>query len=161
MATSSPLQRFVEIIDKSGLPDSRRDYWLDLISRGLFDEKSFQELDREMQAHYAELELALRVKEAQLEDDQAEKAEIEEKLFPIVQTYVENQPALIAEDEKALKADYMSLYDEMMKELQVASTSQKTEDIEAIRKFLAGGKAQNDNTKAEGDDESDDIQDAA
>lgn len=160
MATQSLFEKFYTILQKSGLPESRKQYWLDLASNGSLSKEEFDQLDAEMRAHFEELHLAVRVKEAQISDQEKEKAEIETKLLPVMEAYAEAQPTIFAEEKKNLKADYQKVYDELLGELQEVSTSQKEQDIEAIHAFLKNSKPANDNAENE-EDETGDIQDAA
>ncbi len=151
--TTPSLEKFVEIIEKSGLPQSRVDYWLGLIEQEKFGDAEFEQLDAEMKAHYAELDLAVRVKEAQIADQQQEKAEIEEKLLPIVEDYAKAQPEILAEEKSEMENEYKQTYEEMLGELQTVKVSQEKQDIDAIHKFLATSKPANDNASTQDEDE--------
>lgn len=136
---SKVLQQFVKALRESGLSPERQNHWISKMASQNFshaDERAFMQ---ELADKIVDLNDAIARQEAQLALQKAEVEQAEVDVIPDLTAFADEQPALLEEELKSYKREVYKAEQEMVDALKTVRASANVEDIEALRKKLAGG----------------------
>ena len=133
------LEQFVDAIIESGLSEDRQRHWVRKMEHGNFGPADARAFMEELSEYALQLDDAIKRGEADvaLKEEKLRKAKI--AVLPFVQKLSEEQPALMEHEAKQYKKAIQKEEHEMMVELKGVREVSTADDIEAIRRKLAGG----------------------
>lgn len=136
----SQINKFIELLDKSGLPEERKEYWLSRFSSNEFSEAEFNAFIVEMENHIQNVQYGYEVLKDESEKDEMAVAKVKAEKLPDLEEYLVQQPEILKKEADYYKKALSNAKDEMMGSLKVSRSEKNNQDIEAIRKKLASGK---------------------
>lgn len=136
----SQINKFIELLDKSGLPEARKEYWLSRFSSNDFSEAEFNAFIVEMENHVQNVQYGYEVLKDEVNEDEMAVAKVKAEKLPDLEEYLVQQPEILKKEADYYKKALSNAKDEMMGSLKVSRSEKNTQDIEAIRKKLASGK---------------------
>jgi peptidoglycan hydrolase CwlO-like protein len=136
MTEEEKLKQFITLLVDSGLPKERVMFWLKKLDSGNLtedDEKAFQE---EIETHLQVLDKIIENTEEELAETDKKIQKSEEELLPYLQKIAEIQPEIYAADIQDFKNKLSEAEKKFMTKLENVRSSDKTKEIESIRKML-------------------------
>ena len=133
------LEKFVESLVESGLPQERQRFWVTRMESKDFAENEMRMFMKELTDHLENLDDAIAQTTADLVSQQQELKQAKVELLPVLEKLAQEQPAFAEQELKNYKSEIHKAEKEMVAALKAVRATANVEDIEAIRRKLAGG----------------------
>lgn len=136
MDTNALIQNLLELMDKSGLPEDRKKYWLERLGGDENNPDDEVKFAAELEAHLKTLDTAIEFTEAQIAADQAKIEEMDREALPYLQRALADQPAYYAQASAKYKNNVLAAEKQMMIDVEGVRGQSQSDEIDAIRKKL-------------------------
>lgn len=139
MNDNNMIPQFLDLLDQSGLPEDRKEYWVGMIASPDFSEADVQDFEAEIQAHMEGLNEDIRFLEFERESLQTEKTRLLTDALPSLQEMSKEASALMEDEFDEFKEEILASEKIAMNEIEGVRGEKESEEIEAIRKRLGKG----------------------
>ena len=136
MENQNLIRNFLELLDQSGLPDDRKQYWLNRIGGENSDPEDELLFTQELESHLRTLDDAIDFTDAQIAADSAKIKRIDAEALPYLQRLAADQPGYYEQEGSRYKRDVLAAEKQMMTDVEGIRGEKQAADIDAIRKKL-------------------------
>ena len=136
MENQNLIRNFLELLDQSGLPDDRKQYWLNRIGGGTSDPEDELLFTQELESHLRTLDDAIDFTDAQIAADDAKIRKMDAEALPYLQRLAADQPGYYDQEGSRYKKDVLAAEKQMMTDVEGIRDEKQAMDIDAIRKKL-------------------------
>jgi formate dehydrogenase maturation protein FdhE len=130
------IKLFLELLDKSGLPDNRVKFWLERLAAENFTLEDGERFTAELAAHLKSIDEAIVFNETQMDAQGARLNELKAEAIPYLKRLALDQPGFYDDDTANFKNTLFAVEKEMMSAVESARAANESQEIEAIRRKL-------------------------
>lgn len=136
MENQNLIRNFLELLDQSGLPDDRKQYWLARIGSENSNPEDELLFTQELESHLRTLDDAIDFTDAQIAADSAKIRKLDSEALPYLQRLAADQPGYYEQEGTRYKKEVLAAEKQMMTDVEGIRGEKQAMDIDAIRKKL-------------------------
>ena len=136
MTDKDQVLKFIDLIAKSGLPQARQKFWIQMLKDDGFTAEQEQIFIRELEEHRKDIAVAMKATEEDIEELNVELDELEEESLPYLKLVADKQDEFQEKELAEYKVDIMTGEKKMMDKIENIRVSGEEAEIEKLRKKL-------------------------
>lgn len=136
MKNTDLIKEFLELIDKTGLSEDRKEYWVERITSQEFNPEDEAAFEAEISEHIAGLDLDINFLTLESKALKERKEELLTEALPSLTKMSEEAPALMEAELNDYKQGVLEDEKVMMDDIEEVRNEKQTDEIDSIRKML-------------------------